>query len=154
MYRWANQELLLQWSTSGQLYSCTRGTNCILPSVEVSQKQELAVCRPAPFFCMMIQVTVGDTEGKMKISQHRKQRRTVGVSVFTNVLERLSQLAELTEALLHHAVGPLVHSVLLIGIWSDRCIHTLDKRFDGQLVLAPRHKRSTGTVFVDGSMDG
>lgn len=30
----------------------------ILPSVELSQKHVLAVCRPAPFFCMMIQVTV------------------------------------------------------------------------------------------------
>ena len=30
-----------------------------LPSVVLSQKQVLAVCRPAPFFCMMIQVTGG-----------------------------------------------------------------------------------------------
>lgn len=29
-----------------------------LPSVALSQKQVLAVCRPAPFFCMMIQVTM------------------------------------------------------------------------------------------------
>lgn len=29
----------------------------ILPSVELSQKQELAVCSPAPFFCMITQVT-------------------------------------------------------------------------------------------------
>lgn len=28
------------------------------PSVELSQKHELAVCSPAPFFCMMTQVTV------------------------------------------------------------------------------------------------
>ena len=28
-----------------------------LPSVELSQKQELAVCRPAPFFCMITHVT-------------------------------------------------------------------------------------------------
>ena len=28
------------------------------PSVELSQKQELAVCRPAPFFCTMIHVTM------------------------------------------------------------------------------------------------
>lgn len=28
-----------------------------LPSVELSQKHELAVCRPAPFFCMITQVT-------------------------------------------------------------------------------------------------
>lgn len=28
-----------------------------LPSVFVSQKHVLAVCRPAPFFCMMMQVT-------------------------------------------------------------------------------------------------
>ena len=30
----------------------------LLPSVELSQKQELAVCRPAPFFCIMTLVTV------------------------------------------------------------------------------------------------
>lgn len=29
----------------------------ILPSFELSQKQVLAVCNPAPFFCMMIQFT-------------------------------------------------------------------------------------------------
>lgn len=29
-----------------------------LPSVELSQKQELAVCSPAPLFCMLIQVTM------------------------------------------------------------------------------------------------
>lgn len=29
-----------------------------LPSVELSQKQELAVCNPAPFFCMITQVTM------------------------------------------------------------------------------------------------
>lgn len=51
----------------------------ILPSVELSQKQELAVCRPAPFFCMMIQVT----EGKHKYwllrptSEHRLQRPVI-----------------------------------------------------------------------------
>lgn len=28
-----------------------------LPSVELSQKHVLAVCIPAPFFCMMTQVT-------------------------------------------------------------------------------------------------
>lgn len=28
-----------------------------LPSVELSQKQELAVWRPAPFFCMITHVT-------------------------------------------------------------------------------------------------
>jgi len=28
------------------------------PSVELSQKQELAVCSPAPFFCIMTQVTI------------------------------------------------------------------------------------------------
>ena len=28
-----------------------------LPSLRVSQKQVLAVCSPAPFFCMMIHVT-------------------------------------------------------------------------------------------------
>ena len=27
------------------------------PSVELSQKHELAVCRPAPFFCIITQVT-------------------------------------------------------------------------------------------------
>lgn len=30
----------------------------ILPSVELSQKHVLAVCSPAPFFCMMMQFTV------------------------------------------------------------------------------------------------
>lgn len=29
-----------------------------LPSVELSQKHVLAVCSPAPFFCMMIQFTI------------------------------------------------------------------------------------------------
>ena len=29
----------------------------MLPSVVLSQKQELAVCRPAPFFCIITQVT-------------------------------------------------------------------------------------------------
>lgn len=29
-----------------------------LPSVVLSQKQELAVCNPAPFFCMITQVTM------------------------------------------------------------------------------------------------
>ena len=28
-----------------------------LPSVELSQKQELAVCNPAPFFCIITHVT-------------------------------------------------------------------------------------------------
>ena len=28
------------------------------PSVELSQKQELAVCNPAPFFCIITQVTI------------------------------------------------------------------------------------------------
>lgn len=32
-------------------------TKYFLPSVELSQKQELAVCKPAPFFCMITQVT-------------------------------------------------------------------------------------------------
>lgn len=31
---------------------------CSLPSLELSQKQELAVCSPAPFFCIITQVTV------------------------------------------------------------------------------------------------
>lgn len=30
----------------------------VLPSVELSQKQELAECNPAPFFCMITQVTM------------------------------------------------------------------------------------------------
>lgn len=30
---------------------------CCLLSIVLSQKQELAVCRPAPFFCSMMQVT-------------------------------------------------------------------------------------------------
>lgn len=38
-----------------------------LPSVELSQKHELAVCRPAPFFCMMIQVTVGKHKNTLSI---------------------------------------------------------------------------------------
>ena len=49
-----------------KLIICRSGNNhlnqhhyFILPSVELSQKHVLAVCRPAPFFCMMIQVTVG-----------------------------------------------------------------------------------------------
>ena len=29
-----------------------------LPSVELSQKQELAECNPAPFFCMITEVTM------------------------------------------------------------------------------------------------
>lgn len=29
-----------------------------LPSLELSQKQELAVCNPAPFFCIITQVTI------------------------------------------------------------------------------------------------
>lgn len=28
------------------------------PSVSLFQKQELAVCKPAPFFCIIMQVTV------------------------------------------------------------------------------------------------
>lgn len=31
------------------------------PSVPLSQKQELAVCKPAPFFCMITQVTEKQT---------------------------------------------------------------------------------------------
>lgn len=29
-----------------------------LPSVELSQKHELAVCNPAPFFCIITHVTI------------------------------------------------------------------------------------------------
>lgn len=43
-----------------KVYICTEVFYFILPSVELSQKQALAVCRPAPFFCMMIQVTEGE----------------------------------------------------------------------------------------------
>lgn len=32
-----------------------------IPSVELSQKQELAVCSPAPFFCIITQVTAMET---------------------------------------------------------------------------------------------
>ena len=31
--------------------------NVALPSVELSQKHEVAVCNPAPFFCMITAVT-------------------------------------------------------------------------------------------------
>lgn len=44
-------------------------------------------------------------------------------NLHTNVLERLSQLAELAETLLHYSGGPLVHSVVLIGISSNGCFY-------------------------------
>ena len=39
----------------------------MLPSVVLSQKQELAVCRPAPFFCIITQVTEKTQYNSMNI---------------------------------------------------------------------------------------
>lgn len=43
------------------------------PSVSLFQKQELAVCSPAPFFCMIIQVTVG----KVNVQAEEKDKETI-----------------------------------------------------------------------------
>ena len=40
-----------------------------LPSVVLSQKQLEAVCRPAPFFCMMTQVTKQRENGNIKVGE-------------------------------------------------------------------------------------
>lgn len=40
----------------------------ILPSVELSQKHVFAVCSPAPFFCMIIQLTVENVQVQINFS--------------------------------------------------------------------------------------
>ncbi len=53
------------------LYSCR---TVQLPSVWLSQKHELAVCSPAPFFCMMIQLTANATAAKSNYQIQRPAR--------------------------------------------------------------------------------
>lgn len=38
-----------------------------LPSVLLSQKQELAECKPAPFFCIMVEVTTKKKREKKEV---------------------------------------------------------------------------------------
>lgn len=45
-----------------------------------------------------------------------------------NIFERLSQLAELTEALLHYTGAPLVNSAVLVGISSYGCFYWLQRQ--------------------------
>ncbi len=72
-----------------------------LPSLELSQKQELAVCNPAPFFCMITHVT----ENKIK-----SVTKNVGrICQLTYVLERLLEFGQGCQAWLDHGVGPLAH---------------------------------------------
>lgn len=46
-----------QQGLGGNAHDQAPQDNRHLPSVELSQKQELAVCNPAPFFCIITQVT-------------------------------------------------------------------------------------------------
>lgn len=87
-----------------------------IPSVELSQKHVLAVCSPAPFFCMMIQFTV-ETHGPVL-----RRRLTVGggeAAPRTDVFEGLPQPAELAEAELQQAAAPLLHPAVLVHAPSD-----------------------------------
>lgn len=80
---------------------------------------------------MMIQVTVGKhthtNTHNLVISTFIAQEASAdyfrGRSTHTDVFERLSQLAELTEALLHYTGGPLIHSAVLVGVSSYCCFH-------------------------------
>lgn len=121
--------------TASWKYVCNNKLNeekdmcLILPSVELSQKHVFAVCSPAPFFCMMIQLTVDNVINMNKLlwTCFHRGLKAVWVLVFngsevgahTDVFERLPQLAELPEAQFHHAAGPLVHPGVLVGSSSD-----------------------------------
>lgn len=90
-----------------------------LPSVLLSQKHELAVCSPAPFFCITVQVT------------RRKLRLIEALLVVpvshTNVLEGLLTFAQGAEAVLDHVVGPGVDLGLVVVVAPD---HLLDGLLD------------------------
>lgn len=50
-------------------HNCQRKSHVLTvhdPSVSLFQKHELAVCNPAPFFCMIVLLTVGETNGKIE----------------------------------------------------------------------------------------
>lgn len=105
-----------------------------VPSVVLSQKQALAVCIPAPFFCMMVQLTGHVRHTALTtVSQQQPLSRCHSDTAHTDVFERLPQLAELTEALLHHFVAPLVHSAVLVLRPSDGALHRLQPQNTTQL---------------------
>lgn len=79
---------------------------------------------------MMTQVTVGKhTQNTQSFiiptPEHKNHHQMISkaLSTHTDVFERLSQLAELTEALLHYAGGPLIDSTVLVGISSYCCFY-------------------------------
>lgn len=105
-----------------------------VPSVVLSQKQALAVCIPAPFFCMMVQLTGHVRHTALTtVSQQQPPSRCHSDTAHTDVFERLPQLAELTEALFHHFVAPLVHSAVLVLRPSDGALHGLQPQNTTQL---------------------
>lgn len=106
-----------------------------LPSVELSQKHVLAVCSPAPFFCMMIQFTVKTYKPMwtwycLSTVCQCLIFNTGEAGAQTDVFERLPQLAEVAEAKLHHAAAPLLHSTLLVRIPSNSSFYSLQKIYD------------------------
>lgn len=110
-----------------------------LPSVAVSQKQEEADCSPAPFFCMMMQVTEGEsTHTVSRANASLQMLRMDGVRL-TDVFEGFAQFAELSEALLHHAGRPLTHTLVLVAAAADHALQRLKhqimsrRAFDHQL---------------------
>lgn len=107
----------------------------ILPSVELSQKHVLAVCSPAPFFCMMIQFTVKTYKSLLTLyllyflPSFTACRCLIvnngEVEAHTNIFERFPQLTEVTEAKLHHTAAPLVHSSVLVRISPNSSFYRL-----------------------------
>lgn len=87
----------------------------------LSQKHELAVCKPAPFFCIITHVT----EHRNNILQifHQKERQEE--NKFTDIFKRLAELCQLIETCLDHTRRPRVDFVLLIGIASDGALDGL-----------------------------
>ncbi len=92
------------------------------PSLVLSQKHELAVCNPAPFFCMMIDETF------VSICIHRCKEGEYFKDLTihrTNVLEGLVQCTQALQTSFHDVGSPLIHLALLVCVHTDRLLHTL-----------------------------
>jgi hypothetical protein len=100
------------------LYSCR---TVQLPSVWLSQKHELAVCSPAPFFCMMIQLTANATAAKSNYQIQRPatyrapaEGHCAAWRPLTDIFEGLLQARQLLHHPLDHIRGPLRHLLVLV----------------------------------------
>lgn len=84
------------------------------PSVPMSQKQELEVWMPAPFFCMMMHETAA-AKGEGEGSQARFRANPVQWPFLTDVLEGLLLLHQLLHAHLAYLIDQLLLFFLVVA---------------------------------------